>query len=107
MRHSLFYLMVASLAVIALMIPGCSSSDTGEPTQQGITEEESRRIALNYLISSPTYLFDGIDGSVNLEKTLTAKCPSCWVFEYKFESSQAGFGNRNEQVLAQVITRTQ
>ncbi len=104
MKQTLFYLAIASLSIMGLIIMGCSSSGSDETEEQLMTEQESEQIALQYLLDSPTYLFDGIDGSVNLEKTLTAKCPSCWVFEYEFESSHAGFGNRNEQVLAQVIT---
>ena len=104
MKKSLFYLAIASLTIISLAVAACSSSGTDEPDHQGITEEESQQIALDYLLNSPTYLFDGIDGSVELVETLTARCPSCWVFRYEFESSHAGYGDRTGQTLAQVIT---
>ena len=75
-----------------------------DASQTDITKEESQQIALDYLLNSPTFVFDGMDDTVELTETITARCPSCWVFEYEFQSRHAGYGNRTGQMLAQVIT---
>ena len=68
------------------------------------TEEESQLTALEFVENCPTYLFDGIEGSIKLVETLDAFCPYCWGFVYEFECRQAGYGDRTGMMLAQVIT---
>ena len=41
---------------------------------------------------------------LELVETLQARCPGCWVFIYTFDSRHAGYGDRSDQMLAQVIT---
>ena len=53
---------------------------------------------------SRTFEFDGIEESLRLAETLQARCPGCWAFIYTFDNRQAGYGDRNGQMLAQVIT---
>jgi len=56
------------------------------------------------LKNSPIFVFDGIGDSLKLTETLTARGLSCWVFIFEFDSRYAGYGDRAEQALAQVIT---
>ena len=53
---------------------------------------------------SPTYSYDGIEGSFSLIKSTAARCPGCYVFTFQFQSRQAGYGDRTGKLLAQVIT---
>lgn len=69
-----------------------------------MTREESQRIAEEFVRNSPTFSFDGIEDTLRLTDTLTARCPCCWVFTFEFDSRHAGYGDRTGQVLAQVIT---
>ncbi len=69
-----------------------------------ITEEISQQIALDFLKNSPTFAFDGIEGSINLIRVEPAFCPYCWGFVYQFQCSHAGYGDRHDKMLAQVIT---
>ncbi|MFH1977890.1 MAG: DUF333 domain-containing protein [Candidatus Aenigmatarchaeota archaeon] len=71
-----------------------------EPVE--VSEEDSMRIGFLKVLSSPTYTFDGS----NLEHTGTEQlqCSYCWAFTYTFESSHSGYGDRTDEVLAQVIT---
>lgn len=69
-----------------------------------MSQEESQRIAAEFLRSSPTLVFDGMADTLRLADTLTAQCPYCWVFIFEFDSRQAGYGDRTGQALAQVIT---
>ena len=74
------------------------------PTPPEYTVEESEAIARAFVEESPTYQFDGIEGSLELVHTETLRCPGCWQFTYQFQSAHAGYGDRTGQVLAQVIT---
>ena len=70
----------------------------------GATEEESLKIARQFLKNSLTYKFDGIEETLKHQETLKLRCPYCWQFIFTFDSRQAGYGNRTGQMLAQVIT---
>ncbi|MFO8100736.1 MAG: protease inhibitor I42 family protein [Dehalococcoidia bacterium] len=105
MRHIRIELAVAVLSIIALLVLACSDSGTeSTPEPEGVTEAESQQIALDYLLQSPTFLFDGMEDSVQLVETETLRCPYCWTFVYDFECRHAGYGDRTGQVLLQVIT---
>ena len=67
-----------------------------------VTEAESREIARAFIENSPTYQFDGYDLEYN--RTISLRCPYCWLFIFEFTSRHAGYGNRTGQILAQVIT---
>jgi len=69
-----------------------------------MSEEESRKVAEEFVKNSPTFVFDGMADTLTLVDTLTARCPYCWVFIYEFDTSHAGYGDRTGQMLAQVIT---
>ena len=69
-----------------------------------MSQEESQRVAEEFVRNSPTFVFDGIEDTLEMTGTLTARCPYCWVFIFEFESRQAGYGDRTGQVVAQVIT---
>ena len=68
------------------------------------SQEESQEIAEEFLRNSPTFVFDGMEETLELVDTLTARCPSCWAFIFEFDSRHAGYGDRTGQTLAQVIT---
>ncbi len=104
MKNAWILVTITSLVVTTLVISACSGSGSGSPETEGITEEESQQIALDYLLQSPTFLFDGIEDSVELVSTETLRCPYCWTFIYDFDCSHAGYGDRTGQMLAQVIT---
>jgi len=43
--------------------------------------EDSQRIAEDPVKSSPTLVFDGIEGTLKLIDTLSPRCPYCFEFE--------------------------
>jgi len=69
-----------------------------------MTEAESRKIAEEFVKNSPTFIFDGIEDTLELVETLYPDIEYSWGFVFRFESRQAGYGDRDGQVLAQVIT---
>ncbi|NQU96852.1 MAG: DUF333 domain-containing protein [Chloroflexi bacterium] len=73
--------------------------------QKGMAaQEESAQVAREYVLNTPTYLFDGIEGSLTLVERFDAFCPYCWGYVFKYKSAHPGYGDRSGQVLAQVIT---
>lgn len=91
--------LAAMLALTALFIGACSA----EPAPQ-FTAEQSQQIAEQFVRSSPTFTYDGMEETLSLTESQTAGCPSCWEFTFAFDSRHAGYGDRTGQVLAQVIT---
>ena len=74
------------------------------------TQEEQKRydalgIAQQYIVTSPTFAFDGDINSLKTEYVGSTKSiPPQHIFKATFESSHSGFGNRENQMLLQVIT---
>ena len=95
MRKGILILAVA----IVTMVAGC-----GLTCELKYSVKESERIAYAFVLQSPTYRFDGIQGTLELVRTDTLRCPGCWQFTYRFQSSHAGYGDRTGRMLAQVIT---
>jgi len=69
-----------------------------------MSKEESQRIAEEFVKNNPTFTFDGIEDTLELTDTWTARCPYCWVFVFEFDSANAGYGDRTGEALAKVIT---
>ena len=98
------------LSLVALLTGACASEPSPAPTPtppdtiKEVSQEESRRIAEEFLRNSPTFAFDGIEDTLRLVDTLRPRCPYCWAFIFEFESRHAGYGDRTGQALAQVIT---
>jgi len=68
------------------------------------TVEESELIAFAFIKESPTYRFDGIEGSLELVHTENLSGSEGWQFTYRFQSSHGGHGDRTGQTLTQAIT---
>jgi hypothetical protein len=69
-----------------------------------VSEEESLKIAKDFVRHSSTFVFDGIEESLQYVKKLDSNLKYTWTFVFKFESRQAGYGDRTGQLLAEVIT---
>ena len=68
-------------------------------------EEAALQIAKHFILNAPTYAFDGIEGTLRvLETTSLESWPVQYIVIISFESSHAGFGDRSDEVLAQVVT---
>jgi hypothetical protein len=98
------YLFTVLIVSLVLVISGCACNRSNEDSNNPPTKQESQEIVEEFITNSPTFSFDGIADSLKLERTFTARCPSCWVFIFTFECSSAGYGDRTGQELAQVIT---
>ena len=76
------------------------------PTGDELSEADAAiELALEFVRHSPTYLFDGVYGTVKVTDTVIMEgYPVQYVLIIEFDSRHAGFGDRTGQVLAQVIT---
>jgi len=67
--------------------------------------DEAERIAVEFLRGSPTFAFDGIEESIEvLDIVAMESYPVQYAVTIAFECRQAGYGDRTDQMLAQVIT---
>ena len=74
------------------------------PESAELTEEAARQKAEEFVKHSPTFIFDGIEDSLELVETLYPDIENAWQFVYHFQSRHAGYGDKTGQMLAQMIT---
>ena len=68
--------------------------------------DDSVQIAVYFVKNSPTYQYDGMDGTLKVvEHRILESYPVQNVIIITFDSRHAGYGDRTGQILAQVITR--
>lgn len=75
-----------------------------------ITPEEQAKhdalgVAQKYIVSSPTFAFDGMPDTLDVEDiSVMESYPVQYRIRIAFDSANAGFGDRTDQMLASVIT---
>ncbi|MCW4049688.1 MAG: hypothetical protein NWE89_08115 [Candidatus Bathyarchaeota archaeon] len=66
---------------------------------------EAEKMAIEFLKNGPTFSFDGIPGSIEVKDVIAAESyPVQYFITIAFECRHAGYGEREGQMLAQVIT---
>lgn len=96
MKNLVLITLIAVIAIVlGLMIFG------GEEDRD-YSIDEARTTAQNWMENnSPTYIFDGLDLELVDEREVGS---STFEFTFNFDSRSSGFGNRSDQMTAQVIT---
>ncbi len=93
--------------ILAMGVVGISVTDFGflHPVYGQTGEDLARKTAIDFISTSPTFSFDGIKDSIVVQSTRTFDTsPPEYVVFLSFDSAHAGYGDRSDQVLAQVIT---
>ena len=80
---------------------GCEYANN-QCTKKYVTENDSMKIAYDFIVNAGTYRFDG--SGLSLTQSATLKCPYCWLFTYQFSSSHPGYGDRSGQTISQTET---
>jgi hypothetical protein len=73
---------------------------------QSAPNEEASKIATDFIRVSPTYIFDGIEGSMNVSSTVLAQTfapPSFWIVTVEFDCRYSGYGDRTQQMAHESI----
>jgi hypothetical protein len=101
-------------AIIGVIATGVTStyfvSAQTTLTQIPITQEEQEKfdameVAKKYIVTSPTFAFDGLLETLDVEEiTILKSNPVQYRIKIAFDSAHGGFGNREGQMLTQVIT---
>jgi hypothetical protein len=86
-------IIIALTAALVLLV-ACQNDD--------LTTQDQESIAEAFVLGSPTYVYDGSE--LQLTGTQQGPCEGCTTYTYTFTSSSAGYGDRSEQMSAQVIT---
>jgi hypothetical protein len=98
-----FMLVSLVFGIIVLVVRG--PSFLAEPAKTPpCTRDKAASLAMNMIKNSPTFTFDGISGSI---KQVSADSPDngqSWKLFYTFKTAHPGHGNREGQVLAEVIS---
>ena len=72
---------------------------------QDYSNDQYAQMAIQFIMDSPTYSFDGIEGSIKvLDSIVLESYPEQYVVTIYFKCSHAGYGDRTDMMLAQVIT---
>lgn len=76
------------------------------PPEQNLSLEDQKQLAENWIENeSSTFLFDGFDLEYIQSLEVTDEdCVNCRDFVFDFNSRSAGYGDRSDQITAQVIT---
>ncbi len=85
-------------------VEGIGGAVTEETPIQQMTEQMARERAVEFVKDSPTYRFDGMEDTFQYVETRDAAGDYAWTFEFRFDSSSAGYGDRSDQAVAEVIT---
>lgn len=94
---------VFGIMVVVLLLSAWLIGDDKVEGGNSATIGEAREMASNWITQeSPTYLFNGSD--LQLEEERIIKEGKSYEFTFLFISSSAGYGDRTDEMTAQVIT---
>lgn len=68
------------------------------------SEERAVQTAIDFLIKSPTFNYDGIDDSINLVRVEPIEARHGYLVTLRFTSANSGYGDRKDQIVAPVLT---
>jgi putative hemolysin len=86
----------AAFILIIMLVSGCITESPD------IDTNDYAKTARAFIEISPTYKFDG--SGLKLAGVQKGNCDTCFVYPFTFTSSHAGYGDRTNQIVAQVLT---
>ena len=96
---------IALGAVCAFLIPAQITVLAIPTTEEDQERYDALGVAQRYVVTTPTFGFDGDINSLKTEYVGSTKSiPPQHIFKVTFDSSHGGYGNRQDQVLTQMIT---
>jgi hypothetical protein len=101
-KKSSLALLVLVLATMCLPVVSIYAWQKMQPAPN----EEASKIATDFIRGSPTYIFNGIEGSINVSSTIQAQTfapPSFWIITVEFDCRHSGYGDRTGQIVLEAI----
>ncbi|HSF27998.1 MAG TPA: hypothetical protein VLA53_03105 [Nitrosopumilaceae archaeon] len=96
---------VAATLVALYFAPLQTELTTIPPTQEEKERNDALGVAQRFIVTSPTFAFDGDINTLDTEYVgATKSLPPQYMIRIAFDSAHGGFGNREGQILTQVIT---
>ncbi len=93
-----------SVLMVSMTLMGAGCAYVPEDSTSPFTRERSAIIVRDWVENrSPTYTFDGTHLELVSSEQLP-DCASCFEYTFEFDSLGAGYGDREDKVVAQVIT---
>lgn len=87
-----------------LILPAPPSDNSSSLTDSYLTEDQSIKLAQEFIQKSSTYVFDGSELKYVGNEGLLITCPGCYHLVFEFTSSHGGYGNRSGMMIIEVIT---
>lgn len=92
-------------AVGIYFVPAQSTITMIPTTPEEQAKYDALGVAQKYIVSSPTFAFDGMPDTIDVEEiSVMESYPVQYRIRIAFDSANAGFGDRAGQMLASVIT---
>src|SRR3990170_4326234 len=89
----------------AYFVPAQTTLTIIPTTQEDQERNDALGVAQGFILTSPTFAFDGDINTLDTEYVGSAESfPPQYMIKIAFDSAHGGFGNREGQVLTQVIT---
>jgi hypothetical protein len=69
-------------------------------------EEEAAKAVVEFIKSSPTFVFDGVQGSIKVTSVTIAKTfvpPSFYIVNVEFDCNHNGYGDRTGQMVLEAV----
>jgi hypothetical protein len=111
MRKESIWLVVSCVIMAVFLMVSCAPAVTEEEeatspegVEKKLSEEESQRIAFNYLLHGPTLTSRGIDDSLRLLDSIPLEQPFAWQFDYAFQCQYPGYGSLGSEPTPPMIT---
>ncbi len=111
LKHKKLAITVAVIGVIiaggvgVYFVPAQSTLTMIPTTPEEQAKYDAMGVAQRYIVSSPTFAFDGLSDTLDVEDVSVMESnPVQYRIRIAFDSANAGFGDRTGQILAEVIT---
>jgi len=103
-KSKLIFALVLCIIVPSFTIYALTQNNPA-PEEQGDDYTNLEQIAISFLKNGPTFAFDGISESINIVKKYTMESyPEQHVIIISFNTTHAGWGNREGTFIAPMIT---
>jgi len=99
-------IVIITIGVISMYFVPSQTTVTMIPiTQEEQHQNDALGVAQRYIVTSPTFAFDGDINTLDTEYVGSLESyPPQYLIKISFDSAHGGFGNREGQMLTQVIT---